>query len=130
MISIFLLCLPLSAAPSAPLDLEDRWSQAAQNAVQFLLQSQEGIDEETVIGEWPYEGVYRERGQIPPGYRVGGTAIVLRALAESIPSKRIRLEAEDPINLALRRGLNFLLVARLIEHVERDRSGVELAELY
>ena len=110
MISIFLLCLPLSAAPSAPLDLEDRWSQAAQNAVQFLLQSQEGIDEETVIGEWPYEGVYRERGQIPPGYRVGGTAIVLRALAESIPSKRIRLEAEDPINLALRRGLNFLLV--------------------
>ena len=32
--------------------------------------------------EWPYEGVYRvgRRGQIPAGYRVGGTAIVCTAL--------------------------------------------------
>ncbi len=31
-------------------------------------------------GAWPYEGVYRVRGQIPVGYRVGGTAIVCTAL--------------------------------------------------
>lgn len=30
--------------------------------------------------EWPYEGVYREKGVIPPGYRVGGTAIACLAL--------------------------------------------------
>ncbi|RKY22313.1 MAG: hypothetical protein DRQ55_01360 [Planctomycetota bacterium] len=32
--------------------------------------------------EWPYEGVYRvgPDGRIPPGYRVGGTAIVCEAL--------------------------------------------------
>jgi hypothetical protein len=27
-------------------------------------------------GQWPYEGVYRVRGELPIGYRVGGTAIV------------------------------------------------------
>lgn len=31
-------------------------------------------------GEWPYEGVYRVRGQIPIGYRVGGTAIAILAM--------------------------------------------------
>ncbi len=30
--------------------------------------------------EWPYEGVYREKNVIPPGYRVGGTAISCLAL--------------------------------------------------
>jgi hypothetical protein len=30
--------------------------------------------------EWPYEGVYRVAGQIPIGYRVGGTSIVAMAL--------------------------------------------------
>ncbi|QDU65755.1 prenyltransferase/squalene oxidase repeat-containing protein [Engelhardtia mirabilis] len=35
--------------------------------------------------EWPYEGVYRvgPDGRIPPGYRVGGTAIVCLALIEA-----------------------------------------------
>lgn len=35
--------------------------------------------------EWPYEGVYRvgRGGRIPPGYRVGGTAIVCLALVEA-----------------------------------------------
>jgi hypothetical protein len=31
-------------------------------------------------GAWPYEGVYRVRGKIPVGYRVGGTAICCEAL--------------------------------------------------
>jgi len=109
MILTLLLCVPLISTPATTFEVEDGWNKAAQEAVQFLLKAQEGIDEETVSGEWPYEGVYRERGQIPPGYRVGGTAIVLRSLIESLPAKRIRLDAEDPVNLALRRGLNFLL---------------------
>ena len=33
--------------------------------------------------EWPYEGVYRTRGEIPAGYRIGGTAIVCMALVEA-----------------------------------------------
>jgi hypothetical protein len=36
-------------------------------------------------GEWPYEGVYRVRGQIPIGYRVGGTAIVAGTLLHAAP---------------------------------------------
>src|SRR5438876_8661 len=36
-------------------------------------------------GEWPYEGVYRVRGEIPVGYRVGGTAIVAAALLHAAP---------------------------------------------
>ena len=109
MIPTLLLCLPLMTTPATSFEVEDGWNEAAQEAVQYLLKAQEGIVEETVIGEWPYEGVYRERGQIPPGYRVGGTAIVLRALIETLPTKKIRLDAADPINVALRRGLNFLL---------------------
>src|SRR5438552_2572070 len=31
-------------------------------------------------GAWPYEGVYRVSGEIPAGYRVGGTALVAGAL--------------------------------------------------
>jgi hypothetical protein len=31
-------------------------------------------------GAWPYEGVYRVRGKIPVGYRIGGTAICCEAL--------------------------------------------------
>ncbi|MBL8863293.1 MAG: hypothetical protein JNK02_14955 [Planctomycetes bacterium] len=33
--------------------------------------------------EWPYEGVYRVAGDIPLGYRVGGTAIAAVALLEA-----------------------------------------------
>jgi hypothetical protein len=34
-------------------------------------------------GAWPYEGVYRVGGEIPLGYRVGGTAIVCETLLYS-----------------------------------------------
>lgn len=39
----------------------------------------------TAASEWPYEGVYRigPDGRIPPGYRVGGSAIVCEALLEA-----------------------------------------------
>ncbi len=41
-----------------------------------LLAMQEGEDRD----QWPYEGVYRVRGGIPIGYRVGGTSIAAMAL--------------------------------------------------
>jgi hypothetical protein len=53
--------------------------------------------------EWPYEGVYRVRGQIPEGYRVGGTAIVAEALV------RMPGYAEDDARrAAVRRAIEFI----------------------
>lgn len=45
--------------------------------------------------EWPYEGVYRvgPDGRIPPGYRVGGSAIVCEALLEAPGFDDARREA-------------------------------------
>ena len=68
--------------------------------------------------EWPYEGVYRvgPDGRIPPGYRVGGTAICCQALtlapgfAES--SER---------RAAVARGIGFML--DLLENDERLAPG-------
>jgi hypothetical protein len=44
-------------------------------AVEFILSAQESLDGKGPKAEWPYEGVYRVRREIPIGYRVGGTAI-------------------------------------------------------
>ena len=54
--------------------------------------------------EWPYEGVYRVSpdGRIPPGYRVGGTAIVCHALLEA-PG------LDDTRRAAILRGVHFML---------------------
>lgn len=54
--------------------------------------------------EWPYEGVYRvgPDGRIPPGYRVGGTAIVCTALLEAPGFDASRREA-------VLRGVEFML---------------------
>lgn len=41
------------------------------------------LEEPIADGPWPYEGVYRVRGQIPIGYRVGGSAIVASALLQA-----------------------------------------------
>ncbi len=51
--------------------------EASRLAVAGLLAVQEGDGDD----QWPYEGVYREdRGQLPVGYRVGGTAITVLGL--------------------------------------------------
>jgi len=39
--------------------------------------------QDDAASEWPYEGVYRTRGVVPAGYRVGATAIVCTALVEA-----------------------------------------------
>jgi len=55
---------------------------ALLQTAELLLTRQEGPSR----GEWPYEGVYRERGQIPAGYRVGGTGICGEVLLQ-LPAK-------------------------------------------
>src|SRR5262249_34251465 len=54
--------------------------------------------------EWPYEGVYRVEGDIPPGYRVGGTAIGCWALMEA-PG----FQADKKRRAAFDRGIHFVL---------------------
>jgi len=68
-------------------------------AAMLALQEGEGAD------QWPYEGVYREdRGQLPVGYRVGGTSIACLGLI-SAPGY-----GKDPQRqAALLRGLAFVL---------------------
>jgi hypothetical protein len=56
--------------------------------------------------EWPYEGVHRVARVIPPGYRVGGTAIACWALLES-PG----FEGDEPRRETCRRGIAFILDA-------------------
>lgn len=58
-------------------------------------------------GEWPYEGVYRVGGRIPIGYRVGGTAIVVQALALA-PG----YEASEARKDSVARGLAFICGAQ------------------
>ncbi len=55
-------------------------------------------------GAWPYEGVYRVAGQIPVGYRIGGTALACEALlASGWP--------DDAGRAAFDRGIDFILQA-------------------
>jgi hypothetical protein len=78
---------------------------AAAAATAFLVGSQEGESG----GEWPYEGVYRVRRQIPIGYRVGGTGICAMAVLGS-PGF-----AEDaPAREAVERARGFVIAG--IEH--------------
>jgi hypothetical protein len=53
-------------------------------------------------GQWPYEGVYRVNGQIPVGYRVGGTSLVSGALLAAAPS-------DEAAKAAIENGLSFVL---------------------
>jgi len=59
-------------APAASVSVDE----AVARGVEFIVAGQEGETE----AEWPYEGVYRVRGRIPIGYRVGGSAIAATAL--------------------------------------------------
>jgi len=54
--------------------------------------------------EWPYEGVYRVGGDIPIGYRIGGTSIAAHALID-VCEKPLRADVAE----AVRRGLEFVL---------------------
>lgn len=70
----------VEATPAEKVKVDDRTIDlAVKRSVDLLLTMQEGLEN----SEWPYEGVYRVGGQIPVGYRVGGTAIVAMSLLEA-----------------------------------------------
>lgn len=93
----FLLWIALQASPAAkpptppPLTRE----QLLGAAVTQLIAIQED-------GEWPYEGVYRVEGEIPIGYRVGGTSIVATSLLRAAPDDGLA-------TAAIARGLDAVL---------------------
>jgi len=95
---------PLAKAPTVS---AAQITKAQKRAVQILLALQESMDDdsgEAVLDEWPYEGVYRVRGEIPSGYRVGGTSIVAEALLESSEARKQR-----EVRKAVERALDFVL---------------------
>ncbi len=66
--------------------------------------------------QWPYEGVYREdRGNLPVGYRVGGTAITVMGLV-SAPGYRDDSERVE----AVENGIAFIL--KTLDH---ERMGAD-----
>ncbi len=84
-------------ADVAPLDV----AAATKSAIAALLALAEGDDGD----QWPYEGVYREdRGQLPVGYRVGGTSITCLGL---IAAPGVRDDAARMA--AVECGLRFVL---------------------
>jgi len=57
--------------------------EAVSRGVRILLDCQENLEGKGPAVEWPYEGVYRVKGRIPIGYRIGGTSICGTALLEA-----------------------------------------------
>jgi len=103
----FALCGPAPAAEreSAP-SLPTKVERAVDRAAALLVDLQESLDDDEVAGEWPYEGVYRVRGEIPIGYRIGGTSISAWALCEVPDWERHAKRAE-----AVERATRFVLEA-------------------
>ncbi len=92
LVASMLVCRTLLAAPS-----ETPTSQELiRKAVPEIVKMQEE-------GQFPYEGVYRVDGDIPMGYRVGGTAIVAGALLHAADSQDADAAA------AVSRGLEYVL---------------------
>lgn len=93
-LAVFMLLITASASfadPNLPTNEE-----MIRVAVGELVKMQESD------GAWPYEGVYRVGGQIPIGYRVGGTAIVAEALLFAAPK-------DDAAAGSIERGVQFIL---------------------
>jgi len=90
---------------AAPIDV----AAATQKALSAML----ALEEEG--GQWPYEGVYREdRGALPQGYRVGGTAISILGMV-CAPGYREDEAREQAVGRALRFVLETLDVERMQE---------------
>ncbi len=84
--------------------MPEKTRKAIERGVQILLEKQESLEGLEVKSEWPYEGVYRVRRQIPIGYRVGGTAICAWALIEA-PG----FAGDERRREAVERATNFIL---------------------
>jgi hypothetical protein len=74
--------------------------EAVARGVEIIVGMQEGESK----GEWPYEGVYRERGKIPIGYRVGGTGISGMSLLRA-PG----YDGDEARKAAVRRAAEFVI---------------------
>ncbi|MBJ03013.1 MAG: hypothetical protein CMK00_09105 [Planctomycetes bacterium] len=94
--------------PEAPAE-PDR-AAAVERGVAALINMQESLAEAKQPNEWPYEGVYRVRGEggrgrvIPLGYRVGGTAITAWAMCAAPGWK-----GDSKRRKTVERGLDFIL---------------------
>lgn len=90
--------------PAAERVSDAELAKAIADGVAHLLAKQSSMVAGKDNSEWPYEGVYRVRGQIPEGYRVGGTAICALALIEA-PGY-----ADDPARKdAVARAIDFII---------------------
>jgi hypothetical protein len=78
---------------------ESELEGALKRGTLVLLESQEAMTGKAKA-EWPYEGVYRVEGEIPIGYRVGGTAICAGALLDA-SAKPLNAGAVRALGLAL-----------------------------
>lgn len=110
-----------AAEPPEPDDLPkvtpEMLSSAVESGVKVLLaaQGKDGADKD----QWAYEGVYRVRGQIPVGYRIGGTCIAVQALTRA-PG----YEKDDARQDAVKRAIAYVCTAR--EHADmsmKDYAG-------
>ncbi|MCI0365134.1 MAG: terpene cyclase/mutase family protein [Phycisphaerales bacterium] len=77
-------------------------SALISEGVGHILAAQEGENR----AEWPYEGVYRVGGQIPIGYRIGGTAICAMALVQAPDYQK-----DEARLLAVERAVKFIVEA-------------------
>lgn len=95
--------------PPEPENLPEVTQKSIDDAIEagithlLKLQGKEGVDKD----QWAYEGVYRVRGQIPVGYRIGGTSIVAQSLmlAPGYDKDQARQDA-------VRRGVAYVCSAR------------------
>src|SRR5262245_43237680 len=100
---------------------------ALKRGVAILVERQENYLEKGAVAkeaakpsEWPYEGVYRVEGEIPIGYRVGGTSICATALLEEAAAEGRDLSSDA--KTAVERALAFVLEG--LDH-PRMASGFE-----
>jgi hypothetical protein len=120
------LAAPVPVSRAAAAEVPDIDGAVAES-VALLISLQEGAPDGGEKGEpseWPYEGVYLSGGQIPIGYRVGGTAICASALVQA-PGYADDAERHGPIARATR----FILDGRgepLMDPAERDGAGYDV----
>ena len=84
--------LPVEKVTVDQKDIDD----AIKSSIAKLLAMQEGDGK----AEWPYEGVYRVGGQIPVGYRYGGTSITALALTR-IPGYETDAARKEAVKKAI-----------------------------
>ena len=102
-------------SPQQPDDpMKQRIDTSVTRGVEIILALQEG----DTNAEWPYEGVYRVGGEIPIGYRVGGTSICAMALLAA-PGYGEDVKRQESVARALR----FVLDSREHQLMNPDYEG-------